>query len=107
MCTRLVINTIIRKRWFMIYDRNKPFELSINIKKENPKNETDVSLGWSIHGPIPIITESATFTKELYIRKSSLKEVQDLADKINNGTFCFKCGHPSSCTKKMFRDWSK
>lgn len=108
MCTRLLNKTWIHYRRFasIFIDRQKPYQLNMILRRQTPKNISDVDVGISSKGAvIATPTSKTSFTKQSYIRFSTEEEANDMANKLHAGNICLKCGHPRNCTKSMFRKW--
>ncbi len=102
MCTRLVKNITVRKRWFMIFERKLPYELVFTLQKATPKKTL---LPIFISNGSMLFVPTNEFTKKGTLRFTSRKEAETYKNTIINETYCIKCNHPRDCTKRMFRKW--
>lgn len=100
MCTRLFKSGRIRRRWFTIYDKNKPYELILTLYREIPKIEF-YPLCLPMPGIgiflFPIIKTSHTELKTF--RMENKEEAELILGKINKGFDCIKCGQPEKCNQ--------
>lgn len=108
MCTRLFKNANVRRRLFMLLDTDHPYQLTIRLVRQTPKQESDVDFAVIPGAGLgPVFTSKTSFIKEKTYRYKTEEEASNIIRMINEGTYCFKCGDPSNCTKRIFKDWSK
>jgi len=105
MCTRLLKKISVKRRWFRIFDRAYPYQLNLELIRQTPKTESDVDWVFMLErGFGPVFTSKPSFTKERHLRYKTEKEAIDVADKLNLGLLCLKCGHPKNCTKEYLEN---
>lgn len=103
MCTRLAKSVTVRKRWFMIFDRERPFELVITLQKATPK--ATFGFGLSSNGSAMVVP-STEFQKMKLFRYRTKKDAEQVKQSIIDGTYCIRCkNHPRDCNKRIFKKW--
>lgn len=105
MCTRLFKYGYVHKRGFMIFDRDKPYELVLRLYRHKPKIEPSLNFGISPKGGfIPILTTETSYIKYKRFRMENKEKAELILDEINKDYTCIKCGHPKNCTKKLIKN---
>ena len=108
MCTRLLKRAYFHHRWFasIFFDRKNPYQVNLLLRRQTPKDEFDLDIGFAPRvGIIPIFTSKTSFEKTKFVRVSTEEEANNIVDRLNARKECIKCGNPKNCTKEMFRKW--
>lgn len=101
MCTRLIASPVrVRKRWFMLFQRDLPWECKLYLNKRTP--DWNFYMNWM--GTFAYPTYYEVTHKHAWYRFATKAEAMAMKHAIDNELWCLKCRAvplASSCPKKV------
>ncbi len=95
-CTKKIISHKFRERLFMIFERDKPYVLSIKYMKTVPTTTGGSGFGIQTKYSQYVDVEKTEYVKYYERRVSSHKEGNELIDRLSNG-YCLHCRQIEKC----------
>jgi hypothetical protein len=90
--------------------KSNPYRIHCDYQRIIPKLAYRPILSWSLFGGPGFVLATRQLPIERIIIDLPLntKEAVELAlSNIDEGKICVRCGNPSRCTERQYRDWSK